>query len=140
MDVQKLDHIGVVVDDLDAAIRRCADLLGLQVTHIEELPQHGVKLAFMPIGGTTLELLEYGPGEPQSAFSRYQKAQGQGGAHVAIAVRGLADHVARLKAQGVPFLGEAPTVGSRGTTICFFDPAVTNGLLTELVEHPAGSA
>lgn len=139
MEVQKLDHIGVVVDDLAAAIRRCTELLGLQVTHVEELPQYSVKLAFLPIGETTLELLEYGPGEPHSAFSRYQKAQGHGGAHIAIAVRGLAEHVARLKAQGVPFLGEAPAAGSRGSTICFFDPAVTNGLLTELVEHPAGS-
>lgn len=139
MEVQKLDHIGVVVDDLDAAIRTCTDLLGLRVTHVEALPQHGVKLAFLPLGETTLELLEYGRTEPPSAIGRFQKAQGHGGTHIAIAVRGLVEHVARLKARGVPFLGEAPAPGSRGSTICFFDPAVTNGLLTELVEHPAGS-
>jgi methylmalonyl-CoA epimerase len=140
MEVLRLDHIGVVVDDLDAAIERCTELLGLRVTHREQVPEHGVTLAFLPLGETTLELLEYGSGEPPSAIGRFQKAQGHGGTHIAIAVRGLAAHVARLKAQGVPFLGEAPAPGSRGSTICFFDPAVTNGLLTELVEHPAGSA
>ena len=139
MDVKKLDHVGLVVADIEKAIETCETLLGLKVSHREENTLHGVTLAFLPMGDTTLELLEYAPGEPKTPISKYLREQGHGGPHIAIEVTGIVDQVAKLKAAGVPFLGDPPQPGSRGSTIAFFHPDVTNGLLTELVEHPSGS-
>lgn len=139
MEVKKLDHIGVVVKDLEKAIETCQSLLGLDVSHREEITAHGVKLAFLPIGDTTLELLEYAPGEPKSVLAKFQAEQGEGGPHIAIEVKGIREQVEQLKAAGIPFLGDPPQNGSRGSTIAFFHPSVTNGLLTELVEHPSDS-
>ncbi len=135
MEIKKLDHIGLTVKDIDKMIATLERVLGVKAFSREDREDDRVKLGFLPLGDTALQLLEHW-GEGRSPVGRYFREQGPGSFHVAIEVADIGEEMARLGAAGVPFLSEAPQPGARGSLTAFIDPAATNGLLMELVEHP----
>ncbi len=133
----KLDHLGVAVKSLDGALRFYHDLLGLEVTAVEEVPSEKVRVAMLPVGDTRIELLE--ATAEDSAVARFIGKRGEGLHHVSLRVPDLAAAVARLKAAGVRLVSEQPGAGAGGQRYVFVHPQSAGGVLLELVEGKSES-
>ncbi len=130
--MRRIDHIGIAVEDLEAALAPYVDGLGLVVDHMEEVPTERVRVAMLPIGDTKLELLE--PMDPESAIAKFIERRGPGIHHIALAVEDVAGSIESLKAAGVRLIDEEPRPGAGGTRVAFAHPKGFNGVLVELVE------
>jgi methylmalonyl-CoA epimerase len=130
----KIDHLGIAVRSLDAALRFYEDTLGMRAGARESVPQEKVHVAMLPCGGPRLELLE--PAEADSAIGRFIEKRGEGLHHVALLVTDLNAAVERLKASGARLLNE-PRQGAGGHTYVFVHPASTGGVLLELIQEHA---
>jgi len=129
-----LDHVGVAVEDLDAASQPYL-LLGLPPDgEDEELPAQGVRVRAFRSGGSLLELLE--PTTPQSPIRAFLDRRGPGLHHLALRVEGLEGEVERLLAADAQFVSTEPRGGRHGTRVVFLHPKWAGGVLVELVEHP----
>lgn len=132
-----VDHVGLAVRDLDAAVARYASLLGARIVAVEEVPGHGVREALLalPGGGTTLQLLAATGSD--TPVGRFLARRGEGMHHMAYAVPDLAAALARLDRGNEPVRPVAPGVsaGSGGTVVAFLPPAAFGGVLVELVER-----
>jgi methylmalonyl-CoA epimerase len=125
-----LDHIGIAVKDLGAALAFYRDALGLEVELAEEVESQHVRAHFIPVGESNLELLE--ATSPDSPIAKYVEKKGPGLHHVTLRVDDIHAAVAQLKARGVRLIDEAPRPGAEGSTIAFVHPAATHGVLIEL--------
>jgi methylmalonyl-CoA/ethylmalonyl-CoA epimerase len=132
LSMRRIDHIGIAVEDLEAALAPYVDGLGMEVDHVEEVPTERVKVAMLPIGDTKLELLE--PKDPESAIAKFIERRGPGIHHIALAVEDVAASIESLKAAGVRLIDEEPRPGAGGTRVAFAHPKGFNGVLVELVE------
>ncbi len=130
--MRHIDHIGIAVEDLEAALAPYVDGLGLVVDHMEEVPTERVRVAMLPIGDAKLELLE--PTDPESAIAKFIERRGPGIHHIALAVEDVAGSIESLKAAGVRLIDEEPRPGAGGTRVAFAHPKGFNGVLVELVE------
>ena len=135
MEIKKLDHIGLTVRNIDQVIEALERVLGVKAFSREVREDDRVKVAFLPLGHTALQLLEHW-GEAPGPVGRHFREQGPGSPHIAIEVADIRAELAKLRAAGVPVLGNPPQPGARGSLTGFIDPSATKGLLTELVEHP----
>jgi methylmalonyl-CoA/ethylmalonyl-CoA epimerase len=125
----KLDHIGIAVASLveGAAFYRA---LGLELEGVEEVPEQGVKVGFLPVGDTRLELLEaLGPDSP---IARHVEKRGPGMHHLCVAVDDIRAAMDRLREQGYRLLSEEPQPGAHGALVCFVHPKSSGGVLLEL--------
>ncbi|MCL6594517.1 MAG: methylmalonyl-CoA epimerase, partial [Alicyclobacillus sp.] len=136
--VQRLDHIGIAVHSVAAALPFYNEQLGLPVVAEEELAVQGLRLVFLQAGEIELELLE--SLRPDTPVARFLQKRGPGLHHVAYAVDNVASALAALRAAGVPLLDEQPRRGARGKWIAFVHPRAAQGVLTELVQHPNESS
>ena len=125
-----LDHIGIAVKDLSAALAFYRDALGLEIEAAEEVASERVRAHFVPVGGPRLELLE--GTSPESAIAKYIEKRGPGLHHITLRVDDIATALARLKARGVRLVDEEPRPGAEGSLIAFVHPASTGGVLIEL--------
>jgi len=130
--IQKIDHIGVAVRSIDQAMRLFGDVLGLEPAGTEEVATQKVKVAFLPVGDTRLELLE--PTEEDSNVGKFLAGKGEGIHHVALKVTNIEEALERLKKEGVRLINEQPVPGAHGARIAFLHPKGTFGMLLELVE------
>lgn len=135
-----LDHVGIAVSDLDAAIGFYRDVLGLQVVHRENnLDQQVVEVMLTSsengLVGNQLQLLM--PLPENSVLNRFLMRRGSGLHHVAYAVSDVRSASSTLRQRGVRVLYDAPRAGTRGSQINFVHPKDTGGVLLELVEHTA---
>jgi len=129
--IEKIDHIGIAVKDLEATIRFYEQILELPVI---EKNEHGItRVAFVRIGDVDFEFLENN--DPESAIAKHIAKRGEGIQHVAYKVRDIAKAMEALKVKGITFIDEAPRPGARGSRIVFLHPKNTYGVLTELVER-----
>ncbi len=128
----KIDHIGVAVSSIEEA-KKMYELLGLEVTDIEEVPSQGVKVAMLPIGESRIELLE--PLSEESPIQKFMDKKGSGIHHLAVSVENVADELEKLKEKGVRLINEEPVPGAGGALIAFVHPKETNGVLLELCQH-----
>jgi len=133
----KLDHIGIAVRSLDAALSFYRDALGLRLGGIETIAAERVRVAMLPLGETRLELLE--ATDEDSTIARFIAKRGEGIHHIAIAVEGLDAHLRQLEAAGVRVLPGKGEYGAGGHRYAFLHPSSCGGVLVELVE-PQGSA
>jgi methylmalonyl-CoA epimerase len=135
-----LDHIGIAVGDLDAALAFYRDALGLAVAESEDVASQHVRAHFIPVGGpqVNLELLE--ATAPDSPIAKFIDKRGPGIHHITIRVPDVYAAVARLKARGVRMIDEAPRPGAEGSTIAFVHPAASHGVLVELKQASAAEA
>lgn len=135
MILSAIDHVGVAVPDLEAAIdhhRRCYEA---EVVHTEEVTADGVREALLRIGDSYIQLLE--PTRDDSPVARFLAKNGPGLHHVGYRVDDCADALQRLRDEGVRLIDERPRPGSRGTTVAFVHPKAHQGTLVELVQEPA---
>ncbi len=132
----KLDHIGIAVRSLDAALRFYRDNLGLTLAGIEEVPAEKVRVAMIPLGDTRIELLEATADD--SAIARFIEKCGEGIHHIALEVSELDAYLRRLEASGVRVLPGKGEYGAGGHRYAFLHPSSCNGVLVELVEAPKG--
>lgn len=128
----KLDHIGVAVRSLDAALSFYRDNLGLQLGGIETIAAEQVRVAMLPLGETRIELLE-ATGE-DSPIARFIAKRGEGIHHIALAVEALDAHLRQLEAAGVRVLPGKGQYGASGHPYAFLHPSSCGGVLVELVE------
>lgn len=131
--LKKIDHLGVAVKDLEATLKFYTDSLGLNCTGKEVVPEQKVTVAFLPIGETSVELLEATGAD--SPIAKFIEAKGEGVHHVAFRVENLVETLAELKAKGVRLIDETPRLGAHGAKIAFIHPKASNGVLVELCER-----
>jgi len=128
--IQKIDHIGVAVSDLDEALKLYRDILGLKVEKTEDFG--GMKIAFIPIGDTEFELLQ--PTDSNGALAKFLEKRGEGIQHIALRVDDVAKSLEELKAKGLRVIDEKPRPGAGGASIAFFHPKSTRGILLEICQ------
>jgi methylmalonyl-CoA/ethylmalonyl-CoA epimerase len=128
--MRKIDHLGIVVRDLDAALAHWAGLLGLEAVHREVVEDQGVEVAKFPVGESAVELIS--PVRDGTGVAKFLEKRGEGIHHVCYAVEDLAAELARLAAAGVALIDEKPRTGAGGDLIAFLHPKSTSGVLTEL--------
>ena len=131
-----LDHVAIAVPELDEAIRRFADDLGIALDHVEDVAAAKTRTAFFPVAGpTTIELITPLSGEGPVAASLAKR--GPGLHHVCFRTDDLDADVARLRERGWRFTTEAPASGAHGTRVMFIHPRSAGGVLIELAEYPS---
>ena len=128
-----LDHVGIAVDDLDAALAFYTGALGLEVDATEEVASQGVRAHFLRVGSAALELLEATSDE--SPIRRFVSRRGAGIHHITLRVDDIEAALARLKARGVRLVDETPREGAEGALVAFVHPAAAHGVLVELKQE-----
>ena len=131
--VNKVDHIGIAVSNLDEAIKLYSDVLGLELHGTEVVEEQKVKVAFLPVGDTEVELLE--STSPDGPIAKFIEAKGQGIQHIAFRVDDIEAALAEMKEKGLRLIDEKPRYGAGGARIAFLHPKSTNGVLIELCER-----
>ena len=129
-----LDHVGVAVSDLGAALAFYRDALGLDVHDPEEVPSQRVRAVFVPAGESAIELLEATASD--SPIAKYLQKRGPGLHHITLRVEDIAAALAQLKARGVRLIDEAPRPGAHGSLVAFIHPSSAHGVLVELKQAP----
>ena len=130
MKIKRIAHLGVAVNDLESAMKFFTDSLPLEVTHTEDY--QGMKIAFIPIGDSSVELLQDVSGA--SAIKKFVEKNGEGIHHIAYEVDDIHQAVAELKAKGIKLIDETPRLGAHGMSVAFMHPKATHGILMELVQ------
>ena len=128
----RIDHIGVAVEDLDAALTLYAEVLGMPVVHRETVTEQGVEAILLDIGENHVELLA--PLGPDTPVGKFLAKKGPGLHHVAYQVTDVEATLAALKAAGTRLIDETPRIGIRNSRVAFVHPASTGGVLTEIVQ------
>jgi len=128
----KLDHIGIVVHDVQLALQVYEAALGLQLKEVVDVADQAVRVAFLPLGDSNLELVQ--PTAEGTGIAKFLANRGEGIHHVCIEVEDIGGLLARLKAHGVPLIDEEPRQGAHGQ-VAFIHPKGAHGVLIELVEH-----
>jgi len=131
--VKKVDHIGVAVSNLEESIKFYEEVLGLKCQGTEVVEEQKVKVAFLPIGDTEIELLE--ATEPDSPIAKFIEKKGQGVQHIAFRVDDIEKALEEMRNLGIKLIDEKPRYGAGGARIAFLHPKSTNGLLVELCER-----
>jgi methylmalonyl-CoA epimerase len=137
--LEVIDHVGVAVEDIDAALALYRDTFGMPLVHREKVTQQGVDAALLDVGGGHVELLQ--PLAPETAVGKFIARRGTGLHHVAYRVRDVQETLDRLATAGLRLIDEQPRIGIRGSRVAFLHPSSTGGVLTEIVQPvEAGSS
>lgn len=132
--IKRIDHIAIVVEDIQAALGFWRDALGLELDHIEDVPEQKSRVAFLPSGESQVELVR--PTTDDSGVARYLQKRGPGMHHICFEVDDVESALVQLKAKGVRLINETPLVGLDGKKMAFVHPESTQGVLVELYEFP----
>jgi methylmalonyl-CoA/ethylmalonyl-CoA epimerase len=132
--VIKIDHIAVLVEDLEAPLKFWRDALGLDLTHIQDVPAELAQIAFLPAGGSEIELVK--PTTADSGLGRYLEKRGPGMHHICLEVDDIAGMLAQLKEKEVQLINEEPKTGVGGRKYAFIHPRSAGGVMVELYELP----
>ncbi len=127
-----IDHVGVAVEDIDAALALYRDGLRMPLVHRETVSEQGVDAALLDVGDGHIELLQ--PLGPDTAVGKFLARRGPGLHHVAYRVESISDTLDALRAAGMRLIDEQPRTGIRGSRVAFVHPASTGGVLTEIVQ------
>ncbi len=133
MKVLKVDHIGIAVKSLDETLKFYQEMLGLELHGTEVVEEQKVKVAFLPVGDTEVELLE--STDPEGPIAKFIDKKGEGIQHIAFKVENIEEAIAELMGKGVKMIDEKPRYGAGGAKIAFCHPKSTNGVLVELSER-----
>lgn len=128
----RIDHIGVAVEDLDAAVELYKERFGMAEQHRETVEDQGVEAVLLEVGEGHVELLR--PLGPETAVGKFLARSGPGLHHVAYQTSDIDATLEQVKAAGLSVIDEQPRVGIRGSRVAFLHPKATGGVLTELVE------
>ena len=134
---RRIHHVAVVVDALDGALPFYRDLLGLELETILDIPTDQVRIAFLGVGESRVELVE--PTDDTTGVARFLASRGEGFHHVCFEVENLVEELTRLGIDGVELIDSAPRRGAEGP-VAFLHPRSCHGVLVELIEAPGGPA
>lgn len=135
--IKKIDHVAIAVESIDGALAKYQQSLGLEVQEREVVASQKTEAALLPVGETSIELIEPKGNE---GLARFLEKKGPGLHHIALEVEGIESALTVLKAAGVPLVDETPRIGARGHKVAFLHPKATGGVLIELVEPAAEGA
>ena len=130
--MDKIEHIGIAVKDLEASNALFASLFGVGHYKVEEVVSEGVKTSFFKAGPNKIELLE--ATNPESPIAKFIEKKGEGVHHIAFAVTDIVSEIARLKSEGFIVLNETPKKGADNKLVAFLHPKSSNGVLVELCQ------
>ncbi len=127
----KINHVAIVVQDIDAALKFWKQTFGLQLDHVEEVPSQKSKVAFLPLGESEIELVQ--PTNSDSGLANFLEKRGEGMHHICIEVEDVDAALAELKSKGVRLINEVPEE-LPGRKMAFIHPKAANGVLVELYQ------
>jgi methylmalonyl-CoA/ethylmalonyl-CoA epimerase len=132
---KRIDHVAIVVQDLDAALQVYRDVLGLPLARVEEVPAEKVKVAFLPLpeGDGEVELVQ--PTDEDTGIARFLAKRGEGMHHICFEVDDIQVAMDKMSASGLQVLEENPRLGSQGQKYIFIHPKTAHGVLIELYER-----
>ena len=131
---KRIDHVAIVVRDIEQALIFYRDTLGIIPGEIKEVPSEQVRIAFLPLGGpagSVIELIE--PTTPDSSLAKFIDKRGEGLHHICLEVENIETVLAEMQEKGAPVLDKQPRIAAEGRAI-FLHPKGTNGVLLELLE------
>lgn len=134
--LSRIDHTGVAVEDLEAAIGLYERVLGMPVVHREVFEAQGVEAVLLDVGESHVELLA--PLGPDTPVGKFLAKKGPGLHHVAYGVEDIDATLRSLASQGIRLIDETPRTGIRDSRVAFVHPSATGGVLTEIVQAAAG--
>jgi methylmalonyl-CoA epimerase len=133
----KIHHVAIVVRSIDGSLPLWRDLLGLELEDVMDIPTDRVRIAFLGVGESKVELVE--PTDDTTGVSRFLESKGEGFHHVCFEVDNLAEALIRLELDGLELIDTAPRRGAEGP-VAFIHPRSCQGVLVELIEAPGGPA
>ena len=132
--IKKINHVAIVVKDIDESLKFWESALGLKLHHVEDVPSQASKVAFIPVGESEIELVQ--PTTEDSGMAAYLEKRGEGMHHLCIEVDDIEAKMQELKDAGVRMINDAPQV-LPGRKMAFIHPKATSGVLVELYEITA---
>ncbi|MGP3667493.1 MAG: methylmalonyl-CoA epimerase [Candidatus Bathyarchaeota archaeon] len=131
--IKKVSHIGIAVKSIDEALKLYRDILGLSVEGYEVVEEQKVRIAFITVGETRIELLE--STDPNGPIAKFIENRGEGIQHIALQTDNIEAELARLKEKGLRLIDEKPRKGAHKAKIAFVHPKSTYGVLLEICEE-----
>jgi methylmalonyl-CoA/ethylmalonyl-CoA epimerase len=131
--IKRIDHIAIVVEDIESTLGFWREALGLELEHVVDVPEQKSMVAFLPIGDSEIELVK--PTTDDSGVARYLQKRGPGMHHICFEVDDIEAVLAQLKGKGVRLINDTPIAGSDGKKLAFIHPESTHGVLVELYEY-----
>jgi methylmalonyl-CoA/ethylmalonyl-CoA epimerase len=130
--VKQINHVAVVVDDMEKALSFWRDALGMELHGLRDVPAEKSQVAFLPLPGSEVELVQ--PTTDDSGIAKYLAKRGPGMHHLCLEVDDIEGMMAQLKAKGVRLINEAPRTAADGKKYAFIHPESTSGVLVELYQ------
>lgn len=130
--IKKIDHIGIAVKSLEAALPFYTEVLKLPLIGIEEVESEKLKVAFLQAGEAKIELLQALSNE--STIAKFIEKRGEGIHHIALGVESIEVRIKEMKEHGIRMLSDEPKIGAGGAHVAFMHPKSTSGVLVELCE------
>lgn len=134
----RINHIAIVLPDLEEGATFWVDALGIPVSAVKEVPEQQVRAAFLPVGESKIELLE--PTDDASGVARYLEKRGPGLHHICLEVDDLEGILGRLRESSIQLIDEMPRTTDDGTKLAFIHPKSTGGVLVELYQLTSSTA
>jgi methylmalonyl-CoA/ethylmalonyl-CoA epimerase len=131
----RVHHVAVVVRSIETSLAFYRDVLGLELETVMDIPSDRVRIAFLPVGESKLELVQ--PTDDTTGVARFLESKGEGFHHVCFEVANLAETLLHLEIEGVELIDTAPRRGAEGP-VAFIHPRSGHGVLVELIETPGG--
>lgn len=131
--IQKIDHVGIAVKDLDEVLKFYENILGIKCEGTEVVEEQHVKTAFLPLGDSEIELLE--STSDDGPIAKFIEKKGEGIQHLALRVDNIESALDEMREKGVRLIDEKPRMGAGGAKIAFLHPKSTHGVLLELCER-----
>lgn len=130
--IEKIDHVALIVEDIDEALTFWQDALGIELTHREDVPKEESAIGFLPVGDSKIELVQ--PTTPDSGLAKFLVARGPGMHHICLQVDDIDAMLADLREKNIRLIHEQPVTGDDGRKYAFIHPKAANGVLVELYE------
>lgn len=130
--VLRIDHVAVVTAELDSSLSFWRDALGMEISHIDDIPAVSSQVAFLPSGDSEIEIVR--PTTTDSGLAKYLEKRGPGMHHICLEVDDITGMLAHLKEHGIQLINESPLNGSNGKQYAFIHPKSTGGVLVELYQ------
>ena len=133
----KVHHVALIVRSIEDALRLWRDMLGLELESVMEIPDDRVRIAFLKVGESKIELVE--PTDDATGVARFLASRGEGFHHICFEVANLAETLLKLEISGLELIDTSPRRGAEGP-VAFIHPRACHGVLVELIEAPGGPA
>ena len=131
--IKRLNHVGIVVHDLDATLKIYERIFGLKPATVRTGMEGKARFAFVPVGDGEIELIQ--PLDPALPLSEFLETHGQGLHHITLSTDNIESEVDRMRKVGVAFAAEQPMIGAHGVKIIFAKPETTDNIMVELCEE-----